>query len=77
MNGRVTREFRRQAARAVDGVRPAIDAALGNEQKTRFRVGLAEKRLDVLDEQTHRHEVELTGLRRAFLGRLRWVFLGR
>lgn len=77
MNGRVTREFRRQAARAVDGVRPAIDAALGNEQKTRFRVGLAEKRLDQIDELVRCQEVELAVLRRTFLGRLRWVFLGR
>ena len=77
MNGRTVKEFRRQASRAVDGVRPAIDAALGNEQKTRFRVGLVEKRLDKLDEKAHSHEMALTILNRSFMGRLRWVFLGR
>lgn len=47
--------------------REAVTAALGNEMLTRTRVEALEKQAEQLREV----------IGRGFLGRLRWIFLGR
>lgn len=71
MRGSVARDFRRQASKVanqtVEAVRPAIKAALGNEELTRGRVEKLEFRADDMDRL----------VQRGLLGRLRWLLTGK
>jgi hypothetical protein len=74
---RVARDFRRQAAKVaadtVQKVAPAIQAALGNEQRTRQRVEWLESRAAFLTSRTDTLDALASA---GFLARLRWLFLG-
>ena len=77
MNGRVVKDFRRQASKVanqtVSALQPGITAALTNEQLTRQRVDALEAKMRVTQEAVDALEA---WQRRGWRARWRWLLRG-
>lgn len=81
MRGTAAKDFRRQANKVanqtLEVARPAIEAALRNEQVTRGRVEKLEKDVSVMDILISQCASLERFRRRNLRERLRWLLLGR